>query len=79
MTLVPVIDPPRKFGPKAADHPSIGVKCSACDLPFRAGDYTTLIAIGPGDDKAAQAAARAGKEYNAIAIEVHWSCATGEP
>ena len=72
------LDPIRKYGPKIDDHPSVGTKCSACDLPFVAGDYTTLIVIGPGSDKEAQERARLGRPYNAIAVEVHWSCATGE-
>lgn len=64
----------RKFGPKTTDELR---KCPACHKPFRAGDYTTLIALGPGDDPDAQAQARAGRPYNAVALEVHWACATG--
>lgn len=66
---------PRKFGPKSADHPSIGELCPACKKPFAPGDYTTLIALGPGDDPDAQARARAGRAYNAVAVKVHWDCA----
>lgn len=68
----------RKFGPKSVDHPSIGSNCPACGKPFAAGDYTTLIALGPGDDPDNQAKANAGRAYNAVAVEVHWACATGE-
>lgn len=68
----------RKFGPKSADHPSIGAPCGACRQPFAAGDFTTLIALGPGADSEAQEARRNGRAYNAVAIEVHWACATGE-
>jgi hypothetical protein len=68
----------RKFGPKKADHPSIDELCPACRKPFKEGDYTTLIALGPGDDKETQERAREGRVYNAVAVEVHWKCATGE-
>lgn len=68
----------RKFGPKSADHPSVGELCPACRQPFAAGDFTTLIALGPGEDKEEREAARADRPYNAVAVEVHWACATGE-
>lgn len=68
----------RKFGPKSKDHPSCGEHCFACKQPFQEGDYTTLIPLGPGDDPESQERAREGRPYNAIAIEIHWSCATGE-
>lgn len=65
------------FGPKAVDHPSVGEECPACHQPFAAGDYTTLIALGPGGDLEERAQARAGGIYNAVALEVHYACATG--
>lgn len=68
-----------KFGPKADDHPSGGKPCPACHVEFKAGDYTTLIALGPGNDPESQERARAGRVYNAVAVEVHWTCATGQP
>jgi hypothetical protein len=68
----------RRFGPKTADHPSVSRECPACRQPFAVGDYTTLIALGPGDDPDAQERARDGRPYNAVAAEVHWACATGE-
>lgn len=68
----------RPFGPKDADHPSVGKECPACGIPFKPGDWTTLIALGPGDDPEAQERAKMGRPYNAIALEVHWSCATGK-
>jgi len=70
--------PMRKFGPKSADHPSIAEPCPACREPFKAGDFTTLVVLGPGDDPEAQERAREGRPYNAVASEVHWTCATGE-
>lgn len=70
----------RRFGPKSADHPSIAdrIKCPACNKPFAVGDYTTVIVIGPGDDPDSMEAARNGRPHNAVAIEAHWSCVTGE-
>lgn len=68
----------RKFGPKSADHPSVGSNCPACLKHFVAGDYTTIIALGPADDPEERKKARQGRAYNAAGIEVHWACATGE-
>ena len=67
----------RKFGPKKEGHPSVGMECPACKKSFLVGDYTTLIAYGPGDDTESQERARDGRPYNAVAGEVHWACATG--
>jgi hypothetical protein len=63
----------RKFGPKSADHPSIGMKCPYCDLSFEVGDYTTLVATVPADEEEAQKA-REERPYNSCAEEVHWTC-----
>lgn len=68
----------RMFGPKAADHPGVGRPCAACQVEFAAGDYTALVMLGPGDDPGSQEKARSGRAYNAVAVEVHWSCATAE-
>lgn len=68
----------RQFGPKDESHPSVGIPCPACDHEFRAGDHTTLIPIGPGADPDDQEKCRSGRWYPAIAIEVHWACATGQ-
>lgn len=68
----------RAFGPKDADHPTIGVACPACNLLFQEGDMTALIALGPGDDPEAQERARTSRWYNARAIEVHLACAGGK-
>ena len=65
----------RKFGPKSADHPSIGDKCAACSIPFKEGDFTAFITLGPGDVLANREKARRGLAYNAVCIEIHWDCA----
>lgn len=67
----------RPFGPKAADHPSVGEPCAACRHPFEPGDYTTLVSLGPGEDEEARQRAREGRAYNAVAVEAHWACVTG--
>ena len=64
----------RKFPPLAADHPAVGQVCPACRKAIEAGDETTLIALGPGDDPEEQARARAGRPYTAVAALVHWDC-----
>jgi hypothetical protein len=73
------LDGLRVFGPKSADHPSVGQECPACHVAFVEGDYTTLIAIGPGNDPEAQERARQGRPYNAVALEVHATCAGLDP
>lgn len=67
----------RKFGPKTSDHPTIGKECPACGEPFVAGDHTSLVALGPGSDSEEREKAREGRFYNAVAVEVHWACASG--
>ena len=67
----------RHFGPKPADHPSVGQPCPACKVPFVEGDFTTLIPLGPGKDPEEQAKAREGRAYCAVAVEVHWDCSGG--
>lgn len=66
------------YGPKLPGHPSIGELCPACRVAFKEGDYTTLVTLGPGDNIEARAKARAGEAYNAVAVEVHFGCATGK-
>lgn len=68
---------PRRFGPKDERHPSIGDPCPACGIQFDAGDFTTLVPLGPGDEEEAREKARKGRWYNAIALEVHYACVTG--
>ena len=55
----------RRFGPKPADHFSVGEACPACGKPFKAGDYTTLIAQRPP---------RPGEGFTVPAIEIHHAC-----
>lgn len=62
-----------------SDSPMVGTGCPACDKVFAVGDRVVLVAIGPGDDPDAQAAAKAGRPYNAVAVPVHASCAGVAP
>lgn len=64
----------QKFGPKDRD---LGYPCLACGKALKPGEYTTLIPLGPGDDSDEQERARNFRWYNAVAVEVHWACATG--
>lgn len=54
---------------------SVGIVCPACHKEFVSGDRSVLIALGPGDDPDAREAAKAGRPYNAVAVEVHAECA----
>lgn len=69
----------RRMGPLAPEHPLVtdSTKCPACEFGFDAGNYVTLIALGPGDDPEERARARYGRSYNAVSVPVHWACATG--
>lgn len=68
----------RRFGPLPADHPILDTQCPACDQVFMAGDFVTLVPLGPGGDEEERAKARAGRHYNSAAACVHWACATGK-
>lgn len=77
---LPPVEKVRAFGPRLADDGDrlrSTLPCMACRLPFKPGDWTTLVALGPGDDDEAQEKARAGRWFNAVALEVHLACATG--
>jgi hypothetical protein len=66
----------RKFGPRPKfKDEDIRFPCPACNKHFVEGDYTTLIALGPGDDEEERRKRDAGGFYNAVCVEVHWDCA----
>ncbi len=67
----------RIYGPMDEKHPDVGELCAACDKRFEIGDFTTLVALGPGGDEDTQKEAREGRPYNAVAAHIHYSCATG--
>ena len=69
----PIADiPTRRFGPKKEGGDGI---CLACRNQFAVGDYSVLVPIGPGDDPEAQEKAVNGRWFNAVAIEIHDTCA----
>jgi hypothetical protein len=70
----------RKMGRLSADHWLVDKRadCPGCELPFMAGDYVTLVSIGPGIDLDERIRARERRAFDAVAIAVHWACATGE-
>jgi hypothetical protein len=68
----------RRFGPMPSNSPYLGQPCQACGVDFLIGDFTTLVPLGPGGDAEARERARDGRPYNAVALQVHWACATGE-
>ena len=66
----------RKIGPMSAeDLPSR--PCYACRKPFVAGDFSTLLALGPGNSKEARRRSKEGRPYNAICAVLHWECSEG--
>lgn len=70
----------RKFPPLTDDHWLVvgDETCPACKKHFAAGDSTTLVLIGPGDDPETRQRCREGRAYNGVAIPAHWACVTGE-
>lgn len=69
----------RKFAPLSVDHPLVVelTPCAACKVAFVAGDETTLVPLGPGNNPEARQLAAEGRPYNAVAAVVHWTCHTG--
>lgn len=51
--------------------------CPACERELLHRQSICLVTIGPGDDPDEQEKCRDGRHYNAIAVAVHWACATG--
>lgn len=69
------MDEIRQFGPLSDGK---GDRCKACGDSFAKGDYVALVPLGPGDNPESQKKAREGHPYNAVAIQIHWICATGK-
>jgi hypothetical protein len=67
-----------EFGPKPVSSSEVGEPCPACTVPLADGDTVAVRALGPGADPLARANARAGQPYQAVAVELHWACATGD-
>ena len=69
--------PVKRWGPVSPGTHTLELTCPACDQKFVAGDYTALVAIGPGADKDGRENARQGRAYNAHALVLHYACHTG--
>jgi hypothetical protein len=76
----PLSDSGKVWGPREAStgHPSELIPCPACGKLFVKGDYTMLVALGPGDSAEDREKARDGRYYSAVATECHEACVTGE-
>jgi len=70
-------DLPEKMGPIPSDSTLLNLECRACNERFHEGDSIALVALGPGNDSEEQEKARNNRPYNAVAIPIHYACATG--
>lgn len=70
--------PAARSGPKPVHEEAVGLPCPACSVELAAADVVAALPIGPGPDPAARAAARAGRPYASVVLELHWVCATGD-
>ena len=52
--------------------------CAACGGAFQPGAFTMYMVLGPGADPELRRQARSGERCYGFAVEVHWSCATGQ-
>lgn len=59
-------------------HQLPAAQCPACGEYLVLGDFYTLVPIGPSPDPEERRKARNGRCYDAVALPVHWACATGE-
>ena len=66
----------RKFGPMRSENvPYYKKPCPVCNKPFKEGDYSTLVILGPDSEEEKQKA-REGRPYNSVCSMVHWDCST---
>lgn len=72
------IEPSGKRYQIAEGNPALGLSCPGCWRQFQVGEFAALIAIGPGADQDERRKAAAGLPYSAVAVPVHWVCATGQ-
>lgn len=66
----------KKLKPLKDDHPAVGKFCTACQQVFQVGDVLTLIALGPGGDEKQRRLRDEHKDYEAVAITIHWECSS---
>jgi hypothetical protein len=65
-------------GPSLPDERAIGQACPGCSGPILHEHLVAKIAIGPGADKQARAAAKIGGTFDCVYVDVHWACRTGD-
>ena len=65
-------------GPAMVHILAVGQPCPACHEPLAKGDMVAVIPLGPGPDPKARHNARAGYPFEAVVIEIHWACHTGD-
>src|SRR5947209_6446347 len=71
------VSDPGRYAPLAKDHPAVGMICPGCQEEMKAGDTPAMVAIGPGPDPEARAAARKGEGYSGVGIVCHEECVHG--
>jgi len=65
--------------PAQPNEAAIGQLCPGCRRPIKRGDTVAQVAIGPGLDPDARAAAKAGLTgWACVYVDVHWACRTGD-
>lgn len=74
-TGAPVLLP---SGPTRVNPAAVGLRCPACQVELADGDLVAALPLGPGANPAARAACRSGGPYEAVVIELHWACRTGD-
>jgi hypothetical protein len=67
-----------QFGPQPVKDSEIGQPCIACSGLLATGDMVAVRPLGPGASPEARTNARAGLPFEAVTIELHWACATGD-
>lgn len=67
-----------KAGPAEVSPWEIGTPCVACKELLADGDFVAILPLGPGRNPAARLNARSGFPYDALTIELHWACRTGD-
>ena len=68
----------QRLGPLDAANAHCATWCPACRRRFQPGDFYTLIVLGPGGDFEQRELAVSELPFKAVAVAIHWSCATGE-
>jgi hypothetical protein len=56
----------------------IGEPCPACRRALAEGDMVAVVPLGPGPNPAARLNARSGYPFDAVTVELHWACRTGD-